>query len=69
MVQNWHAYQHRCKLMESPSASGSDATLPRWKSRYQSGFTLIEIAIVMAIIGMVMLLGLDMGEVGASTKV
>ena len=38
------------------SVIASDATLPHPESRSRSGFTLIEIAIVMAIIGMVMLL-------------
>lgn len=37
-------------------ATTSDAALPYQESRRHSGFTLIEIAIVMAIIGMVMLL-------------
>lgn len=42
--------------MNRPPATASDKTLPHTKSSCQSGFTLIEIAIVMAIIGMVMLL-------------
>jgi general secretion pathway protein H len=42
--------------MRRPSAIESDATEPLPVRRFQSGFTLIEIAIVMAIIGMVMLL-------------
>ena len=42
--------------MIRPSATASDATFPHPKNSRQSGFTLIEIAIVMAIIGMVMLL-------------
>lgn len=42
--------------MGRPSAIASDATTPHQEGRRQSGFTLIEIAIVMAIIGMVMLL-------------
>jgi general secretion pathway protein H len=42
--------------MRRPSAIASEMTLPHTKSSCQSGFTLIEIAIVMAIIGMVMLL-------------
>lgn len=42
--------------MRSPSEIASDATVPHPESRLQSGFTLIEIAVVMAIIGMVMLL-------------
>jgi len=42
--------------MKRPPAITSDATLPHPENRSQSGFTLIEIAIVMAIIGMLMLL-------------
>lgn len=42
--------------MSRPHAIVSDAALPHRENRCQSGFTLIEIAIVMAIIGMVMLL-------------
>lgn len=42
--------------MRRPSAISSGATLPNPKSRCRSGYTLIEIAVVMAIIGMVMLL-------------
>ena len=42
--------------MNRSSAIDSDALLPHPKSRCRRGFTLIEIAIVMAIIGMVMLL-------------
>jgi general secretion pathway protein H len=42
--------------MSPPPAIGPDATLPGREGRWQAGYTLIEIAIVMAIIGMVMLL-------------
>lgn len=42
--------------MGSHPATGSDAGPPRKEKIRQAGFTLIEIAIVMAIIGMVMLL-------------
>lgn len=42
--------------MRHQSAIASGATLPNPRSRCRSGYTLIEIAIVMAIIGMVMLL-------------
>ncbi len=42
--------------MDNPSAIGSDALLLRRENRCPSGFTLIEIAVVMAIIGMVLLL-------------
>jgi general secretion pathway protein H len=42
--------------MSHPPAIGPDATLPGRESRCQAGYTLIEIAVVMAIIGMVMLL-------------
>lgn len=42
--------------MELRPAIGSDAILPGRENRRQAGFTLIEIAVVMAIIGMVMLL-------------
>lgn len=42
--------------MSPPPAIGPDATLPGWGSRCQAGYTLIEIAVVLAVIGMVMLL-------------
>ena len=42
--------------MRRPSSNASDTIAPHPENRLQSGFTLIEIAIVMAIIGMVMLL-------------
>jgi general secretion pathway protein H len=42
--------------MSPPSAIGSGATRLRRESRCQTGFTLIEIAVVMVIIGMVLLL-------------
>jgi general secretion pathway protein H len=42
--------------MRLTSAIGSDATRLRRKNRFQTGFTLIEIAVVMVIIGMVLLL-------------
>ncbi len=42
--------------MNSPPAIGSDAAGLRRKNRCQTGFTLIEIAVVMVIIGMVLLL-------------
>lgn len=42
--------------MSPPPAIGPDATLPGRGSRCQAGYTLIEIAVVLAVIGMVMLL-------------
>jgi len=43
-------------MIRPAPAIGSDATLLRRENRCQAGFTLIEIAVVMVIIGMVLLL-------------
>ena len=43
-------------MMRPARAIGSDAIRPRRENRCQEGFTLIEIAVVMVIIGMVLLL-------------